>query len=134
MHVKGTVKLSTSNFNKENLRFCCEQCKSISQCKILGKNSAHSNNLPQAAKLEIWGWVENIVGTGESAVFYTPAKQMFYGVYWNQPDCPSMCQSICRSVCKFVSVCVQNTTFCQHTGGSIKSHSVTALGFSQNAF
>ena len=26
-----------------------------------------------------------------------------------------------------VSVCVQNTTFCQSTGGGIKSNSVTAL-------
>ena len=38
---------------------------------------------------------------------------MFSGVYWNQPVC--------------LSVCGQSNTFCQNTGGGIKSHSVTAL-------
>ena len=42
---------------------------------------------------------------------------MFLGVYWNQPVCPSV----------HVSVCVQNTTFCQSAGRSTKSHLVTAL-------
>ena len=48
---------------------------------------------------------------------YTPAKQLFSGVYWNQPVCSPVCGS----------VCVQNTSFCQSAGGSIKSHLVTAL-------
>ena len=42
---------------------------------------------------------------------------MFSGVYLNQPVCPSV----------RVSVCVQDTTFCQSAGGAIKSHSVTVL-------
>ena len=46
---------------------------------------------------------------------------MFSGVYWNQPVCPSVCASV------RVSVCVQNTTFCQSAGGGTKSHSVTVL-------
>ena len=46
-----------------------------------------------------------------------PAKQMFSGVYWNQTVCPSI----------RVSVCVQNTSFCQSAGGGIKSHLVTSL-------
>ena len=44
--------------------------------------------------------------------YYTPAKRMFLGVYWNQLDCPS--------------VCVQNLV-CQSTGRGIDSHLVTAL-------
>ena len=43
------------------------------------------------------------------------------GVYWNHPFCPSVCLFV------HVSVCVQNTSFCQSTGGGIKSHEVTAL-------
>ena len=46
---------------------------------------------------------------------------MFLGVYWNQPVCPSVRPCVC------VSVCVQNTRFCQSAGGGIKSHLVTAL-------
>ena len=46
---------------------------------------------------------------------------MFSGVYWKQPVCPTIC------LCVNVSVCVQNTTFCQSSGGGINSHSVTAL-------
>ena len=46
-----------------------------------------------------------------------PRKVNVYGVYWNQPICPSIC----------VPVCIQNTSFCQSAGGGIKSHSVTAL-------
>ena len=42
---------------------------------------------------------------------------MFSGVYWNQPVCVSVHESIC----------VQNATFYQSTGGGIKSHSMTAL-------
>ena len=42
---------------------------------------------------------------------------MFSGVYWNQ--------AVRQSV--QVSVCVQNTSFCQSAGGVIKSHLVTAL-------
>ena len=42
---------------------------------------------------------------------------MFLGVYWNHPVCPSVC----------LSVCVQNTSFCQSTGRGIKSHLVTVL-------
>ena len=57
------------------------------------------------------------------AYSYTPAKQMFLGVYWNQSVCVSVCWS-CH-----VSVCVQSTSFCQSAGGSIKSHSRTALLF-----
>ena len=44
---------------------------------------------------------------------------MFSGVYWNQPVCLFVCPSPC------VSVCVQNTDFCQSAGGGVKSHSVT---------
>ena len=44
-------------------------------------------------------------------------KQMFLGVYWNQPVCLST----------YVSVCVPNTNFCQSTGGYVKSHLVTVL-------
>ena len=40
---------------------------------------------------------------------------MFSGVCWNQPVCPSVS----------VSVCVQNTSFCQSAGGGIKSNLVT---------
>ena len=61
---------------------------------------------------------EQIVEKGEN--YYTPANRMFSGVYWNQPVCLCVHLSIC------VSVCVQNTTFCQSAGGGIKSHSVTA--------
>ena len=39
----------------------------------------------------------------------------------------SACLSVCLSV--HVSVCVQNTRFCQSAGGGIKSHLVTALVF-----
>ena len=46
---------------------------------------------------------------------------MFSGVYWNQPVCPSVCPSVRVLFC--VSVCVQNTTFCQSAGGGIKSFS-----------
>ena len=38
---------------------------------------------------------------------------MFSGMYWNQPVCPSVYPSV------RVSVCVQDTTFCQSTGGGI---------------
>ena len=54
---------------------------------------------------------------------FTPEKRMFSGVYWNQPVCPSVCVSV------RVSVCVQNTSFCQTAGGGIKPHLVTALVF-----
>ena len=42
----------------------------------------------------------------------------------------------CLSVIVFVhvSLCIQNTTLCQSAGGGIKSHSVTALVSSTNAF
>ena len=53
--------------------------------------------------------------------YHTPVKRMFSGVYWNQPVCPSV------YVSARVSVCVQNTTFCQSAGRGIKSHLVTAL-------
>ena len=39
---------------------------------------------------------------------------MFSGVYWNYPVCTSF----------HVSVCVQNNSLCQITGGGIKSHLV----------
>ena len=42
-----------------------------------------------------------------------PAKQMFLGVYWNQPVCPS--------------VCAQNTSFCESAGRGITSHLVIIL-------
>ena len=44
---------------------------------------------------------------------------MYLGIYWNQPVCGCVC----------VSVCVQNTNFCQDAGGGMKSHLVTALIF-----
>ena len=50
---------------------------------------------------------------------------MFSGVYWNQPVCPSFRMSAGLCVC--VSICVQNTSFCQSAGEVIKSHLVTAL-------
>ena len=42
-------------------------------------------------------------------------------------------ESLCVSPrqCFRMSVCVQNTSFCQSAGGGIKSHLVTALGLSQ---
>ena len=46
-----------------------------------------------------------------------PTKQMFSGVFCNQPVCPSIC----------VSICVQNASFCQSAGRGIRSHLVTAL-------
>ena len=49
-----------------------------------------------------------------SAFFCTPAKPMFSGVFWNQPAIR-------------VSVCVQNTYFCQRTDRRFKSLLVTAL-------
>ena len=33
---------------------------------------------------------------------YTPAKQMFSGVYWNVSVCPSPCLSVCPSVYKML--------------------------------
>ena len=54
-----------------------------------------------------------------SCYIYSSAKQIFSGLYWNQPVCLSVCLSI------RVSICVQNTTFCHSTGGAIKSDSVT---------
>ena len=47
----------------------------------------------------------------------SPTKQMFSGVYWNHPVCWSI----------HVSVCVQNTKFCQSASGGIKSDLVTVL-------
>ena len=62
---------------------------------------------------------------------------MFSGVYWNQPICPSNSsleqedlnpRSFSpKNVC--VSVCAQNTSFCQSTGRGTKSHLVTDLVF-----
>ena len=49
---------------------------------------------------------------------------MFSGVYWNQPVCLSICVSI------HMSVCLQNTSFGQSPGWSIKSHLVIAVVFS----
>ena len=61
--------------------------------------------------------------------FFTPLqKECFRGVYWNQLVCPSVCLP------SGVSVCVQNTTFCQSTDEGIKSHLVTAQVFSRNSF
>ena len=63
---------------------------------------------------------ENIVRKRKKlqvTTFYTPQNKCFWGVYWNKPVCPSV----------HVSICVQNTSFCQSAGGSIKSHLVTAL-------
>ena len=45
--------------------------------------------------------------------FIIPHKRNDFGVYGNQPVCPSMR--------------VQNTYFCQSAGRGIKSHLVTAL-------
>ena len=54
---------------------------------------------------------------------------MFSALYWNQPVLPCVLASICVSVHVFVcvSVCVQNTSFCQTAGRGIKSHLVTYL-------
>ena len=47
-----------------------------------------------------------------------PSKKNVFGsiLYWNQPFCPSMC----------VSICAQNISFCQSTGGGIMPDLVTA--------
>ena len=52
-----------------------------------------------------------------------------FGVYWNQPVCPSVCLAVRLSVCLSVhpSVCVQSIGFFQSIGGGIKSHLVTTL-------
>ena len=44
-------------------------------------------------------------------------------VFWGILE--SACLCVCPSVCP--CVCVQNISFCQSAGGSIKSHLVTAL-------
>ena len=50
-------------------------------------------------------------------------------VFWVKVEsaCLSVCPSVhlCPSI--LVSVCVQNTSFCQSAGGDIKSHLLTAL-------
>ena len=48
--------------------------------------------------------------------------QCFWRVYWNQPVSLSV-----RSVLIRLSICVQDTSFCQSAGGSIKSYLATAL-------
>ena len=52
-----------------------------------------------------------------------PTKNIFSGIL------ESACLSICVAIppCVYMSVCVQKPTFCQMTGGGIKSHSVTAI-------
>ena len=46
---------------------------------------------------------------------------MLSGVYWYQPVCPYV------GPCVRVSVCIQNTGFCQSAVECIKSHLVTSL-------
>ena len=57
-----------------------------------------------------------------------PAKQMFSGVIL-ESACLSIRLCVLPTVCPtiHVSVCVQNTSYCQSTGWGIKSHLVTAL-------
>ena len=50
---------------------------------------------------------------------------IFMGYTGINPARPCVHPSVCVSI--GVSVCVQNTTFCQSAGGGIRSHSVTAL-------
>ena len=52
----------------------------------------------------------------ENFVFLYPCKTNVFG---------TILESACLSI--LVSVCVQNTTFCQRAGRVIKSHSVTDL-------
>ena len=58
------------------------------------------------------------------SIIIPPQNKCFADIYWNKPVCLSVCPSV------LVFVCVQNTTFCQSTGGSIKSHLVTVLVWS----
>ena len=53
-------------------------------------------------------------------------------VYFSYPRKTNVFGGILESACLsvHVSVCVQNTSFCQRAGGGIKSHLVTALVFS----
>ena len=51
-------------------------------------------------------------------LLYPRKTDVFRGI-WNQPVCSSIC----------VSICVQNTTFCQSAGRGIKSHLVAAVVF-----
>ena len=52
-----------------------------------------------------------------TVVLFYPRKTNVFGVYWNQPVCPSV----------HVSICVQDTTLCQSAGRNIKYHLVTVL-------
>ena len=52
---------------------------------------------------------------------------MFSRAYCNQPVRLSVLLSIGPCIC--VSVCVQNSSFCESAGGGIKSHLLTALVF-----
>ena len=62
--------------------------------------------------------------------YYTPAKRMFSGIYWNHPVYPPV--RVCVRPCVCVSVLVENTSFFQSPGGGIKIHLMTAL-FSSRA-
>ena len=55
--------------------------------------------------------------------YCTSAKRMFLAVYWNQTVCLCVHLRVC------VGVCVQDTSFCQSSGGVIKSPLVTAQVF-----
>ena len=51
--------------------------------------------------------------------FYTPAKRMFSGVYWNRPVCPS------------VHASVQNPSFCKTLAGVLTLLQMTNLDSSK---
>ena len=83
---------------------------------------------------------------------YTPIKRKFSGVYLNRRLSIRLCVRLCTKYlslfslplqneyfrgyteislsvcpCVCVSICVQNTSFCQSAGGDIKSHLVIGL-------
>ena len=98
-----------------------------------GENSSFQH-LP-SCEIHLWKG-ENIVGKGENAgyhhfllfpqccqKFLYPHKTSGGGGYTGI----SLSVHLCVHVS--VSICVQNTSFCQSSGGSIKLHLVTALVF-----
>ena len=57
------------------------------------------------------------ISSGSVFLYYVPAKRMFF------VGCSGISLSFCPSMC----LSVQNVSFCQSTGGDIKSHLLTAL-------